>query len=89
MLELALSELSEIGAADQGEDDISWESLFDRGLDAESICCVDKNASMLGSDNGVDYGGEVVHVGQCLDAENDVVEGSILASGGVLGIAND
>lgn len=39
---------------------------------------------MLGGDDGFDDRGDVVDVGQCFDAENDVIEGAALMLGSVL-----
>lgn len=50
---------------------------------------VDKNTGVLRSDNGVNHGGKVVDVGESLDAENDVIEGTVPGGRGVFRIAND
>ena len=47
--------------------------MFEVGLDANGICSVYQDAGMLGGDDRLDDGGKVVHVGQCLDTQDDIV----------------
>jgi hypothetical protein len=77
VLELALTKLRDFGARNEGKDDIGGETFFDVWLNAQCIGCVDENASMLRGYDRVDHGGEIVDIGQCLDAENDIIEGSV------------
>lgn len=41
------------------------------------MCSVDKDASVLWSDDWLDYGSDIINVGQRLDAEKNVVEGGL------------
>jgi len=43
-------------------------------FDAERVCGVDENTSMLRSDDGLDDRGEVVDIGERFHTEEDVVE---------------
>jgi hypothetical protein len=89
VLEFALAELREVGIGDKRQDDICRKALLDGGFDAESVCCVDEDTGVLGGDDGVDYGGEVVNVRERLDTEDNVVEGAVSARSGFLGCADD
>ncbi len=44
---------------------------------------------MLGRNDGIDYGGEIVDVGEGFDAEDDVVEGALLSICGFFGLSDD
>ena len=50
---------------------------------------VDEDACVLWSDDGIDYGGEVVNVGESFDAENDIVKCTLFVVGGVFGRSNN
>lgn len=43
------------------------------GLDTNGVCGVHEDAGVLRSDDRLDDGGQVVHVRQGLDAQNDIV----------------
>lgn len=62
MFELAGAKLSDFDSGDQRENDIRREALFQMGFDAEGVCCVDENASVLGRNDGLDDRGEVIDV---------------------------
>ena len=89
MLELTSSELRDFDARDQRQDDVGREALFQIRLDAKCVGGVDQNASVLRRDDGFDDGREVVDVGQCLDAEQDIVEGRSVRTSGVLRRSDD
>jgi len=74
VLELAGTELAELGARDQRQDDIGREPLLDGGLDAQAVRGVDEDACVLRRHDGIDYGSEIVDIGERLDAEDDIVE---------------
>lgn len=84
VLEFGRADLGQVGGGNKRQDDVLGVSLFDKGLDAERVGGVDKNASVLGSDDGFDDGSEVVELRQGLDAEQDVVEGALLQLTGLL-----
>lgn len=44
---------------------------------------------MLGRDDGIDYGGEVIDIRQCLYTENDIIEGPSAGTGGVFGVSDN
>lgn len=44
---------------------------------------------MLGGDDRIDYGCEVIDIRQCLDTENNVVEGAFAGTGGVFGVSDN
>jgi hypothetical protein len=63
VLKLASAELGEVCTADKREDNIRGEPFFDRSLEADSMCRVDEDASMLWGNDCVNDGGEVVYIG--------------------------
>lgn len=75
VLELGGAGLGDFDVGDEGEDNICRVSLLDMGLDSECICRVDEDAGVLGSDDRLNDGGEVVDIREGLDAENHVVVG--------------
>ena len=50
---------------------------------------INENACMLGGDDGVDNGRQVVNIGQSFYTENDVVECAFFASGSFFWCADD
>ena len=50
---------------------------------------VDKNAGVLGSDDGINDSGQVIDIGESLDAQDDVVERAIANSRSVFGVSNN
>lgn len=64
MLKLALAQLGELGAGDERQDDVCGEAFLERGFDAQGVCGVDEDAGMLGGDDGIDDGGEIVDIGK-------------------------
>lgn len=75
MLELASAQLRKLGASNEGKNDVCRESLLKVRLDAEGVCCVDQDACVLRSDDGLNDRGKVIHVWESLDAQEDVVVG--------------
>jgi hypothetical protein len=78
MLELAGSELGQVGTGDQRQDNIGRKPFFELFLDSKCVGCVDQNASMLLRNDALNDIGEVVHVWESLDTKNDIVEGYVL-----------
>ena len=75
VFELGGAGLGDFDVGDEGKDDICRVSLFDMGLDSKRICGIDENAGVLGSNDRLNDGGEVVDIREGLDAENHVVVG--------------
>lgn len=73
VLELAGAGLGDFDAGNEREDDVRGETLLEIGLDANCICGVDENASVLRCNDRLDNSGKVVHVRQSLDAQEDIV----------------
>lgn len=48
------------------------------------MCGINKDASMLRSDDGIDHGRQVVNIGKGLYTENDIVECAALSASGSL-----
>ena len=48
------------------------------------MCGINKDASMLRSDDGIDHGRQVVNIGKGLYTEDDIVECTALSAGGSL-----
>jgi hypothetical protein len=63
MLELARAGLGDFDIRNERENNVGRVSLLEMGFNAERICGVDENTSMLGRDNGLDDGGQVVDIG--------------------------
>lgn len=68
VLELAGPDLGDFNARDERQNHVCWETLFEIGLDTNGVCGVHEDAGMLRSDDRLDDGCKVVHVGQGLDA---------------------
>lgn len=73
MLKFARADLGDFNAGNEREDDIGGKTLLQIGLDANCICGVDENAGVLRGNDRLDDSGKVVHVGQSLDAQEDIV----------------
>lgn len=43
------------------------------------MCCIDKNASVLWSDDGFDNGSEIIDIGKDLYAKKNVIKAGLLA----------
>lgn len=84
MFELARAELREVGAADEGENDIRGEPLLDGGLEAKGVRRVDQDARVLGGNDGIDDRSQIVDVGESFYAEDNVVEWPFATSGCLL-----
>lgn len=89
MLKLARADLGQFGTGNERQDDVGRETLFEVRLDAEGVCGVDENTCVLWGNNGLDDRGNVVDVGQGLDAEEDVVERRLGYVGGIFGRAHN
>lgn len=68
VLEFALAKLRKLSVGNQRQDNIGRESFFDSGFHTECMGRVDQDACVLGSNNSIDDGSEVVDVGKGLDA---------------------
>ncbi len=77
MLELAGAELTELGARDKGKYNIGRKPLLDGRLDPQCVCGVNQDTRVLWSNDGIDYGGEIIDIGKGLDTENDIVESAL------------
>ena len=53
------------------------------------MCCVHKDARVLRGDDGFDNVGNIVYIGEGLDAEKHVVERLLGRMGGIFRSAND
>lgn len=73
MFELACTDLRELGTSDERKDDVCGESLLEVRLDAEGVCCVNQDTRVLGCDDRFNDRGDIVDIGECLDAEKNVV----------------
>jgi hypothetical protein len=80
VFKLAGPELGQIGARNQREDNIGWKPLLQLFFHAQSIGGVHKDAGVLRSHDRLNNVGQVVYIGKCFDAEEDVIEGRLLAS---------
>lgn len=89
MLKLALAELHNFGAGNEGKDNVGREPLFDSGLDAERVCCVDKNTCVMRCDNRVDNSGEVVDIGEGFYTEDDIIERTVSSVRGIFWISDN
>lgn len=81
MLEFADTELCELCARDEGENNVSWETLLQVCLDAECVCSVNKYAGMLRSNDRLNYCRKIVDVWQCLYTKQNIVECALLGVG--------
>ncbi len=88
MFELALAKLCQFGARNEGQYDVCGESLFDCRFDAEGVCGVDEDAGVLGSDDGVDHSGEIVHIGESFDAKHDIIKRTVSGRRCIFGISD-
>ena len=77
MLKLAGSSLNNFGTRDERQDDICRESLLEVRLDAEGVGSVDEDTGMLRGDDGFDNGRDIIHIGQSLYTEQNVVKRSL------------
>lgn len=73
MLKLAGSDLSDFDARYKRKNDVCREPLFQMRFDTEGVGCVDQDAGVLRGHNGLYYRGQVVDIGQSLDAEDYIV----------------
>ena len=73
MLKIAGAQLGELGTGNERKNHVCRKSLLEIRLDAKRVCCVDQDACMLRSDDRLNDGGNVVNVGESLDAQEDVV----------------
>lgn len=80
VLELALSKLNQVGPSHQGQDDIGRVPFLDCSFQANCVCGVDEDTGVVGDDDGVDHGGQVIDVGECFDAEHNIIECSFSAA---------
>lgn len=85
MFELALAELHDVRAGDQGQHDVGRVSFLDGSLNADSVRSVDQDTCVLGNNDGFDDGGQVVDIGERFDAEDDIVVMRFFATEGFLG----
>ena len=53
------------------------------------MCGINEDAGVLWRDNALDYGGEIVDIGQCFNAENDIIERRSGGAGGFLWSPDD
>ena len=81
VLKLARAQLRDLGLGHEREHDVGVVALLELGLDTEGVCGVEQDAGVMGRHDRLDDGGQVVHVRQGLDAEQDVVEGAGQAAG--------
>lgn len=88
VLELAGAGLGDFDVGNKRKDDVGRVPLLEMSLDTESICSVDKDTCVLGSDHGFDHRGQIVDIRQGLHAEDDIVVG-IFARGCFFGGTND
>ena len=77
MLKFADTELSELCARDERENDIGREALLQVCFDTECVCGVNQYTGMLRSNNRLNYCRKIVYVWQGLDAKQDIVEGAL------------
>lgn len=76
VLELGGSGLGDFHVGYEGENNVGRVSLLYMGLDSEGICGVDKDTGVLGSDDGLNNGCQIVDIRKGLDAENYIVIGA-------------
>lgn len=69
MLKLADSQLCKLSSGNKRKDDIGGKSLLEMCFNAESMCCVDENASVLRRNNRFDYCRKIVDIRKSLDAK--------------------
>jgi hypothetical protein len=50
---------------------------------------IDENTSVLRCDNGIDDGSKIVDIGECLDAQDNVIERALSGMSGIFGISNN
>lgn len=84
MLKLAGSDLRDFNAGDERQNHVCWKALFEVRLDTDSVGSVDENAGMLRGDDRLDDSCHVVHVGQRLDTQDDIVI-CVLTGGSLFG----
>jgi hypothetical protein len=89
VLKLALAKLVELGSRDKRQDDISGEAFLKCGFDSKRVGGVDKNTSVLRSNDRIDNGGQIVYIGKSLYTKDDVIEGTILVSSSIFRVSND
>ena len=85
MLEFTCTKLDHLGSGNEGQDDIGWESRLDVRLYPECVGGVDEYTGVLGGDDRLDDGGEVVNIRKCFYAEKHVVKRGPRIVRGVLG----
>lgn len=74
MLELASSQLLELCTRHKRKDNVRGKPLLEEGLHAQGVCCVDQNACVLGRDDRLNHGGNIINIGERLDTEEDIVK---------------
>lgn len=89
MLELAGSDLGQFCARHEGQDYVGRETLFQVRLDAETVCGVHKDTGMLRRYDRLDDICNIVYIGECLHAEEDVVEWLFRRMCGIFGCSHD
>lgn len=75
MFELARARLGDLHVGNERKDNVGRVSLLKVGFNAEGICCIHQNTSVLWSDDGFNHGGKVVDIRQGFHAEDDIVVG--------------
>lgn len=73
MFKLAGADLRDFDAGDERQNHVCRKALFKMGLDTNGVCSVHEDAGVLRGDDRLDDGGKVVHIGQGLHAQNDIV----------------
>lgn len=89
VLKLARAELTEVGVADEREDDVVGKAVLEGGLCADGLGGGDEDAGVMGSDNVFDEGGYFVDVGEGSDGDDDIVKGAFFCSGGIVQAGDD
>jgi hypothetical protein len=67
--------LHDVDIGDQRQDDIGGEAMLQLRFDSESIGGIDEDTGVLRGDDRLDDGSQIVDVGQCFHAQDDVVIG--------------
>jgi hypothetical protein len=84
VFELARAELREVGAANEGKNNVSGKPLFNGRLEAKGVRRVDQDACVLRGNYGVDDRRQIVDVGEGFDAEDNIVEWAFATGGRLL-----
>ncbi len=81
MFKFAGPKLRQIRARHERQDDICGKALFKLFFYPQCVCRINKDARVLRGDHGLDYVCQVVDIGEGFNAEEDVIEGGLLACG--------